>query len=126
MRRSATPLVYIVETPIMAEYCHEVLEHFCRGVEVRTFSDPKEAVDAFSSARVRPQVICTSIVSMQGLELAENVKEIDPSVRVLLMSGLGFEDIREKIDTARVSPDAVLPKPFAPEAFCTKVQALIE
>jgi DNA-binding response OmpR family regulator len=126
MEERATPLVYIVDTPEMADFCREVLRHYCGRVSVETFSSPIEAMFAFTKARVRPQVVAASLVNMQGLRLAQDVKEIDPSVRVLLMSGLESEGISERLHRSRVAPDDVLPKPFTPEDFSTRIQSLME
>jgi response regulator RpfG family c-di-GMP phosphodiesterase len=124
--RTTAPLVYIVDTPEMTEFCREVLRHYCGTVSVETFSNPIEAMFAFTKARVRPQVVAASLLNMQGLRLAEDVKEIDPSVRVLLMSGLETQAITQKLGNSRVTPDSVLPKPFSPEDFSSRIQSLIE
>jgi DNA-binding response OmpR family regulator len=63
---------------------------------------------------------------MQGMRLAEDVKDVDPSVRVLLMSGLEPEGISKRVGGSRVTPDGVLAKPFSPEDFTSKIQALME
>jgi len=126
MENRAVALVYIVDTPEMADFCKEVLRDYCHSVSVETFSSPIEAMFAFVRARVRPQVVATSLVNMQGLCLASDLKEVDPSVRVLLMSGLDCKGVCEKVDSCRVAPDDVLVKPFTPEEFSSRIQSLLE
>lgn len=126
MEKRGTPIVYIVDTPEMADFCKEVLHQHCSAIDVRTFSNPVEAMFAFAKARVRPQVVAASLLNMQGLRLAADVKHIDPSVRVLLMSGLEADAISQRIQESDTAPDDVLPKPFTPEDFSSKIQSLIE
>lgn len=121
----AAPLVYIVDTPEVADFCKEVLLEYCGTISVETFSNPMEAMFAFVRAAVRPQVVATSLVNMQGLCLANDMKEIDPSVRVLLMSGLDCRDFCKKAAICATAPDDILAKPFTPEDFSARIQSLL-
>jgi DNA-binding NtrC family response regulator len=62
------------------------------GYSVRAFSAPTEALAEFPKAA--PKVILTDhhMPEMTGLQLAEKVLEMDPKVRVVLLTGEGGEE----------------------------------
>ena len=59
------------------------------GLRVRTFCDPAEAAQAFASAHPRPGLLLTDYAmgSMNGIELIEKCREVDPGLQVILVSG---------------------------------------
>jgi DNA-binding NarL/FixJ family response regulator len=59
---------------------------------------------------------------INGLELIERCKRVDPSLRTILYSG----NVREEIlQFYRVKPDGFLSKPFLPKALVDMVQNIL-
>ena len=61
------------------------------GYNVRAFEDPKEAVAAIG--REAPKVIVTDneMPGMTGLELADGVQSLDPTIKIIMVTGVGDE-----------------------------------
>lgn len=84
----AQPQIYVVDDePLLLELAEAVLAH--EGLRVRTFSDPAEAVLAFASANPRPGLLLTDYAmgAMNGIELIEKCRELEPGLQVILVSG---------------------------------------
>jgi CheY-like chemotaxis protein len=88
------------------------------GFEVRSFTDPGEALEEFKSSSRRPEMVVTDycMEPMNGLEFITRCREIDPKVKTIVISGMVQEndlaDLPEKTNH-------FLSKPF-------KVSSLIE
>ena len=90
-------------------------------IRPRCFQNPEEALEAFVEANPKPKVLLTDYVmeQMTGLELIEQCKKADPTVKTILYSGSVGPEIMQD---ARVKPDRFLGKPFKPSALITLVK----
>ncbi len=86
------------------------------GFLVDVFTDAKEALQRFkSNLKIYSLVMSDSgIPALSGIELAKKVKEINPNVKVLLLTGFGLRGI----DLSKASPstgvvDGLVRKPTA-------------
>jgi len=59
---------------------------------------------------------------MNGAELAARFQRIQPGTPIMLMSGY-MDD--EAVRRAFEEPDAILPKPFTPDALISRVKELL-
>ena len=85
------------------------------GYRVVATSDGAEAVEAFRSGRVSPDIVITDVIMprMNGRQLSDVVLAQLPHVPVVFMSGHTGEDaVLQRL----IPPDALfLPKPFTPD-----------
>jgi DNA-binding response OmpR family regulator len=101
----------------------EVLED--AGYRVVEAADPEGGLAAVRS-QPKVDLLMTDVIlpQMRGNELADRVRKISPSARVLFMSGYTDEAIGQH---AVLTPGAqFLQKPFALSALLAKVRAVLE
>lgn len=80
------------------------------GFEVITAATGHEALQRLDKPGTTPALILTdvSLPGMDGFSLLEKIRESNPSVPVIFMTGLGLDTIER---TSSLQPDAVLKKP---------------
>ena len=93
------------------------------GFSVRTFRDPKKALEEFPGARPALVVTDYAMGSMNGIDLTRECKRVNPRQKVLLISGTVDESI---FTNESVKPDRFLPKPFQSGDFVAVVQTLLK
>jgi len=88
------PLIFVVDDePMLLELASVILEP--QGYHVKTFRDPEMALEAFNTACPRPVLLITDYAmhSMNGMQLIEKFRAIEPGQKILLVSGTVGEDI---------------------------------
>ncbi|MDQ2900592.1 MAG: response regulator [Acidobacteriota bacterium] len=95
------------------------------GYSVIEARDGKEALAAYEKNRVDVDMVLTDVMmpQMNGFELGERLTALDPSLKVLYMSG--FRD--SPIGAPDKEPDReILHKPFTPNLLLMKVRDLLD
>jgi len=93
------------------------------GAVVQIASDPQEALQAMASMKPIDILISDVVLpSRSGFQLAEELVEIQPGIRVLFMSGFGDPEIGAR---ELLIPFDTLLKPFLPEDFLAKIVGLL-
>jgi DNA-binding NtrC family response regulator len=113
-------IIFVVDDePMLLDLAAAILKP--AGFEVRTFRDPKAALAAF--AAIKPRVLVTDYAmgDMNGMELVQQCRQINPRQKILLISGTVNENIYAE-DTDK--PDAFLAKPYQVREFVGWVQKL--
>ena len=93
------------------------------GFTVRTFSNPKEALAEYPTAR--PVVLVTDYAmgEMSGLDLLRECRRINPKQKTILLSGT----VDEQIYAGEPSkPDRFLAKPYQINDFIESVRTLVK
>lgn len=92
------------------------------GYTVLTASGGVEALMVYSSYHSKVDLVLTDVVmpGMNGVELAERIRALDPTVNILLMSGSVPEDMKLPSDLQ------LLPKPFVPTQLLKIVEEALE
>lgn len=80
------------------------------GYQVHTFAGGEEALEAIQEHAPKVLVTDKNMSGMDGLELARLATELDPNMRVILMTGVGDEATAQA--ALRVGAADYLPKPF--------------
>lgn len=83
------------------------------GFEVRSTGDGREALESYR--KERPDLVVTDLImpDVDGLELIQQVRQLDPTVRILAISGGGRVQAEEYLSVARkFGALEVLSKPF--------------
>ncbi len=117
-------LVYVVDDEkLIADVVQHIFE--VAGYKVEVFSDPAAALQQFSDAVRKPDVLLTDYVMrpLNGMELIQKCRAIDPDLLTILFSG----NVTEKItDLYTEKPNAFVPKPFRSSALLEVVQRLLD
>ena len=96
-----------------------VLDTLCQilegaGYEVQPASDGAMGLEYYRAQR--SDVVITDVImpEMDGIEFIRNLRLIDPLVKVIAISGGSGKGYFENLEAVRrLSPVAILPKPFA-------------
>ena len=82
------------------------------GFVVHSFTDPKEALKAFSAQESKATLLVTDFCmnSMNGLELTEKLRLEQPDLKSILVSGITTDEALKKMPA---TADRFLRKPFA-------------
>ena len=93
------------------------------GFDVRTFSDPRQALAEYPAAK--PDLLVTDFAmdGMNGLDLLRECKRINPRQKTILVSGTVDESIYAG---ERNKPDRFLAKPYQVPDFIESVRALVK
>jgi two-component system, cell cycle sensor histidine kinase and response regulator CckA len=101
-----------------------VLQH--GGYTVREAADGEEALRLCRQSRRPVQLLLTDAVmpNMSGPELARRVRELQPAVKVLFISGYTEDTLTRH--GAGAAGLAFLPKPFTTQALAAKVREVLD
>jgi two-component SAPR family response regulator len=93
------------------------------GHKITTFSDPVLALKEFEVHHSDYSLILTDIrmPSMSGVELALNVKRIDPDVRIMIMSAFEPSAYELSHELHYVKADDLLRKPVSLSSICKAI-----
>jgi two-component system, cell cycle sensor histidine kinase and response regulator CckA len=98
------------------------------GFLVDAFTNPEEALRKFKSNPKDYRLVLSDIwmKSISGIQLAEKVKEVNPNVKVLLLTGseMGGKEFSEF--SASVSIDGFIQKPISIKKLTDKILSLID
>jgi two-component system, cell cycle sensor histidine kinase and response regulator CckA len=98
------------------------------GFLVDAFTNPEEALRKFKSNPKDYRLVLSDIwmKSISGIQLAEKVKEVNPNVKVLLLTGseMGGKEFSEL--SASVNIDGFIQKPISIKKLTDKILSLID
>lgn len=102
-------VLFVDDEPSLAMLAERALPH--HGCAVRAFTEPVEALSAFSAAPAEFDALVTDLAmpGLSGFELIAAAREVRPDLPVVLTSGFLTED--SKVEAARLAVDRVVPKP---------------
>ncbi|MDB6113018.1 MAG: hybrid sensor histidine kinase/response regulator [Pedosphaera sp.] len=121
--KSSGALIYVVDDePMLLELASAILEP--QGHHIKTFRDPEVALQTYTAANPRPDLLITDYAmhTMNGMELIEQFRRLNPGQRILLVSGTVAEDI---YDASHVKPDRFLAKPYQAQQLVELVRELL-
>ena len=109
---NAAPTIFVVDDePMLLELAAAILQP--HGYLVRTFRDPRMALNEFKAGKVKPALIITDYemnsLSANGMDLIRECKQMDPQQKIILVSGTVDEDIYAD---SPVKPDLFIAKPY--------------
>lgn len=116
-------LVFVVDDePMLLELALIILQP--QGFTVKTFRDPELACESFGQVSPRPDLIISDYAmhSMNGMELVERLRSIEPKIKILLVSGTVGEEV---FRNAPSKPDRFLAKPYQPRQLLDAIRSLI-
>jgi len=103
------PLVFVVDDePLLARALCAMLRR--PGYEARAFATGPSAIEALG--RIRPELVLLDLVlpEMDGIEVLRRIREIEPDLPVVMMSGQGT--VRAAVDALKLGASDFLEKPI--------------
>ena len=116
-------LIYVVDDEsLIGEVVEIVLK--LKGFRPRFFVNPESALEALKLGEEKPVLLLTDflMVPINGMELIERCKQIQPDLKTLLYSGNVGEEMTEHY---RVRPDGFLGKPFLPNDLISIIESVL-
>jgi DNA-binding NtrC family response regulator len=98
------------------------------GFLVDAFTNPEEALQKFKSNPKNYSLVMSDsgMPALSGIELAKKVKEINPNVKVLLLTGFGLRGMEFSKSSPSTSViDGFVQKPIATTKLTDKIWGLI-
>jgi two-component system cell cycle sensor histidine kinase/response regulator CckA len=98
------------------------------GFLVDGFTNPEEALQKFKSNSKSYSLVMSDsgMPALSGIELAKKVKEINPNVKVLLLTGFGLKVMKiSKASDSTSVVDGFVQKPIATTKLADKILGLI-
>ena len=120
---TAKPVIFVVDDEAMLlELASVILEPL--GYEIRTFRDPETALRSFRAAQPRPALVITDYAmhQMNGMQLIEACRRVEPPQRILMISGTVGPEIYKN---SSVRPDRFLGKPYEARQLIETVRAML-
>lgn len=119
------PIAFIVDDENLVASTFELIL-MSKGFNARSFVDPLDALEA--ARTTKPHLLLTDVMmpNMNGIELAQHIRQLHPSCSVLLLSG---EPAAHRILSKAASQGErfeILAKPVHPETMLEKIQELLE
>ncbi len=121
--RKAKPVVYLVDDEkLLLDLAALALKD--EDYDLKTFHNPATALKAFLRARTKPALLVTDYAmgKMNGMELIEQCKQVQPSLKSILLSGTAGAEI---ILTSPVKVDRFLGKPYHTASLAEMVRSLL-
>jgi CheY-like chemotaxis protein len=112
--------IFVVDDePMLLDLAKTVLSAL--GYNIRTFTDPKQALAEYSGAK--PAVVVTDYAmgAVSGMDVLRECRRINPRQKVVLLSGTVDENI---FAADSIKPDRFLAKPYQVREFIEVVQKL--
>lgn len=122
--RGSETVLLVEDDEMFRELLTDVLE--ASGYQVLAASEPQMALELCSRETTAPQMLISDLVmpGMSGTDLAQQLVEQHPEMRVLLMSGYSDEALEDRGVLA--SGHAFLQKPFSTRDFIRTVHKVLE
>jgi two-component system cell cycle sensor histidine kinase/response regulator CckA len=94
---------------------------------VTVFTNPEEALQSFKSDAKSYCVVVSDMrmPSLSGIQLAKKVKEINPNVKVVLMTGFEIRDNEFSKVFPSTSVDGFVQKPIGIKELANKILSII-
>ncbi len=113
-------ILLVEDDASVRELCRSVLRK--EGFDVMEAAEPKEALEQYRASHSGCDLIITDVVmpGMSGPELVEVIRQTDPNLPALFVSGYAPDDV-----VGEGLPGVFLPKPFRPTELLRKVSAML-
>ena len=95
------------------------------GYQIKSFRDPEVALQTFTKAKPRPALLITDYAmhTMNGMQLVEEFRRLEPAQKILLVSGTVGEEVFRNVPA---KPDKFLAKPYQAAELASLVKSLLK
>ncbi len=117
-------ILVVEDEPAVLELVRRTLESY--GYTVLHAGSPQRALRAMEEGEARVDLLLTDVVmpGMNGRELAERLRALDPALRVLYMSGYSSDVAADRGLLPAGVP--LIAKPFSPAALAEQVRRVLD
>jgi DNA-binding response OmpR family regulator len=97
------------------------------GFLVDAFTNPQEALQSFKANAESYCLVLLDIKmpALSGIQLARKLKEVNPNVKVLLLTALGIRDNEVSDVSSSTNVDGFIQKPVGNQELTDKILSLI-
>ncbi len=97
------------------------------GFSVDAFTNPQEALQSFKANAESYCLVLLDIKmpALSGIQLARKLKEVNPNVKVLLLTALGIRDNEVSDVSSSTNVDGFIQKPVGNKELTDKILSLI-
>ena len=111
------------DSVVVREFLNQTLEIL--GAEVvGEAKNGQEAVELFMKLRPNFVTMDLSMPGLSGVDAIKNIRDIDPSVNIIVISGIDVEEVREEV--FNLGAKMFIKKPFRPEKAANVLRTMIE
>lgn len=120
---TTTHILIVDDEEIIRDLTSEMLNSV--GYSVLTAANGQEAIDVYLNSQVPIKLVITDVKMpvMDGITAIEKLKEINPNLKFMVVSGLLEEDKIKRLEHLQV--DKIIEKPFVAEAYLESVAQLL-
>jgi len=113
-------ILVVDDEDLVLEVTREILES--RGFDVLTAAGGREAVELFRQHRdeIAAVILDMTMPEMDGEEVFETIRQLNPEVRVIMMSGYSRKKVPRQV--FETSQGGFLHKPFRPQDLMDKLR----
>jgi CheY-like chemotaxis protein len=122
-RETDGKLIYVVDDePMLLELAAVILQPL--GYTVKTFGNATSALEAFAAAKPPPVLLITdySMHAMNGMDLINACRQIQPGQKILLISGTVGEDI---FRNSPEKPNQFVAKPYHAKQLIDAIESIL-
>ncbi len=83
-----------------------------------------QAISMFAELRPNFITMDLSMPGLSGVDAIRRIRQIDPNVNIIVISGLNLQEVREEV--FNLGAKMYLPKPFVPERAAAVIRSLLE
>jgi DNA-binding NtrC family response regulator len=112
------PIMIVEDDVALSRFISDILSD--DGQRVRVFHDPYRAVAEFGKERFSLVITDVKMPGMDGIEVLDHVKRINPNVPVIIITAHATVDV--SIQALRKGADDLITKPFESEEFLYRVR----
>jgi len=116
-------LLVVDDEPIVLNLCRRMLE--VGGYRVLTAGGGNEALQLLQSNAQQIDLALVDVImpAMNGIELANRIRQASPGIRIVLMSGFGPKEIGRVAGDAQ--PYRIIWKPFKTESLVRMIENVL-
>ncbi len=116
-------ILVVEDEQLLLNLLREMLE--TEGYQVLTATDGKEAVEVYRSRQADVSLVLSDmgLPSLGGWEVLQELRAINPRVKVILSSG--FMDPKVRLEVIRAGAQDFIQKPYVPENVIKQIRDTI-
>ncbi len=118
----ARPVMIVEDDVGLSRLISDILSD--EGLDVRIFHDPYRAVAEFGSGEFSLVITDIKMPGMDGIEVLDHIKRMDPHVPVIIITGHATVDV--SIQAIRKGADDLITKPFETEEFIYRIRKALK
>ena len=118
---AAKPIMIIEDDEGLSRLISDILSD--DGHNVTVFNDPYRAVAEFGHERFSLVITDVKMPKMDGIEVLDHVKRIDPNVPVIIITAHATVDV--SIQALRKGAEDLITKPFEAEEFLYRIRKVL-